>query len=105
MESSPYVDPTLALFTRTRAKTPRIGIALQAYLYRTAKDVEALIPLGSAIRIVKGAYLEPADVAFPKKTETTRTSSSCACGSWPPTRRRRAGCCTSRRTTSRSRIG
>lgn len=70
MESSPYVDPTLALFTRTRAKTPRIGIALQAYLYRTAKDVEALIPLGSAIRIVKGAYLEPADVAFPKKTET-----------------------------------
>ena len=70
MESSPYVDPTLALFTRTRAKTPRIGLALQAYLYRTAKDVEALIPLGSAIRIVKGAYLEPADVAFPKKTET-----------------------------------
>lgn len=70
MESSPYVDPTLALFTRTRAKTPRIGIALQAYLYRTAKDVEALIPLGSAIRIVKGAYLEPADVAFPKKADT-----------------------------------
>ena len=70
MESSPYVDPTLALFTRTRAKTPRIGIALQAYLYRTAQDVEALIPLGAAIRIVKGAYLEPADVAFPKKTET-----------------------------------
>jgi len=70
MEGSPYVDPTLALFTRTRAKTPRIGIALQAYLYRTAKDVEALIPLGSAIRLVKGAYLEPADVAFPKKADT-----------------------------------
>ena len=70
MESSPYVDPTLALFIRTRAKTPRIGIALQAYLYRTAKDVETLIPLGSAIRIVKGAYLEPADVAFPKKSDT-----------------------------------
>lgn len=70
MESSPYVDPTLSLFTRTRAKTPRIGIALQAYLYRTATDVEALVPLGSAIRIVKGAYLEPADVAFPKKSDT-----------------------------------
>ncbi len=70
MESSPYVDPTLALFTRTRARTPRIGIALQAYLYRTGKDVEALIPLGAAIRIVKGAYLEPPDVAFPKKTDT-----------------------------------
>ena len=70
MESSPYVDPTIALFTRTRAASPRIGIALQAYLHRTAKDMEALIPLGSAIRIVKGAYLEPADVAFPKKSDT-----------------------------------
>jgi proline dehydrogenase len=70
MEGSPYVDPTLALFRRTRAKSARIGIAIQAYLYRTEKDVESLIPLGSAIRIVKGAYLEPADVAFPKKADT-----------------------------------
>ena len=69
MESSPYVDPTLALFRRTRAKNARIGIALQAYLYRTEKDVESLIPLGAAIRIVKGAYLEPPDVAFPKKSD------------------------------------
>jgi len=69
MESSPYVDPTLELFRRTRAKTPRIGIALQAYLYRTEKDVESLIPLGSAIRIVKGAYLEPAEVAYPRKSD------------------------------------
>ena len=69
MESSPYVDPTIDLFRRTRAKTSRIGIALQAYLYRTEKDVESLIPLGSAIRIVKGAYLEPAEVAYPKKSE------------------------------------
>jgi proline dehydrogenase len=69
MESSPYVDPTLALFRRTRAKTARIGIALQAYLYRTEKDVESLIPLGAAIRIVKGAYLEPPEVAFPKKSD------------------------------------
>jgi proline dehydrogenase len=57
------------LFKRTRAQTSRIGIALQAYLYRTAKDVEELIPLGSAIRIVKGAYLEPPDIAFPKKAD------------------------------------
>jgi proline dehydrogenase len=69
MESSPYVDPTLELFRRTRAKTPRVGIALQAYLHRTAKDAEALVPLGAAIRIVKGAYLEPPDVAFPKKAD------------------------------------
>ena len=67
MESSPYVDPTLELYRRARNSTARVGIALQAYLYRTEKDVESLIPLGAAIRIVKGAYLEPPDVAFPKK--------------------------------------
>jgi len=69
MESSPYVDPTLALYRRARSRTSRVGIALQAYLYRTEKDVESLIPLGAAIRIVKGAYLEPPDVAFPKKSD------------------------------------
>jgi proline dehydrogenase len=69
MESSAYVDPTLDLFRRSRAKTSSIGLALQAYLYRTARDVETLIPLGSAIRIVKGAYLEPADVAYPRKAD------------------------------------
>ncbi len=69
MESSPYVDPTLDLYRYGRAKTVKIGIAIQAYLYRTENDVESLIPLGSAIRIVKGAYLEPADVAFPRKSD------------------------------------
>src|SRR5688572_31279707 len=69
MEYSRYVDPTLELYRRARAKSPRVGIALQAYLYRTAKDVESLIPLGPAIRIVKGAYLEPPDVAYPKKSD------------------------------------
>ena len=69
MESSPYVDPTLDLYRYARAKTPKIGIAIQAYLYRTGQDVESLIPLGSAIRIVKGAYLESPDVAFPKKSD------------------------------------
>lgn len=72
MESSPYVDPTLALYKRTRAKTSRIGIALQAYLYRTPKDLEDLIPLGPAVRIVKGAYLEPPDLAYPKKSDVDR---------------------------------
>jgi len=69
MEYSRYVDPTLELYRRARAKSPRVGIALQAYLYRTAKDVESLIPLGPAIRIVKGAYLEPAEIAYPKKAD------------------------------------
>jgi len=69
MESSPYVDPTLDLFRYARARTSRIGIAIQAYLFRTEKDVDSLVPLGSAIRIVKGAYLEPPNVAFPKKSD------------------------------------
>jgi proline dehydrogenase len=69
MEYSRYVDPTLDLYRRSRAKSARIGIALQAYLYRTAKDVESLLPLGPAVRIVKGAYLEPPDVAYPKKSD------------------------------------
>ena len=79
MESSPYVDPTLDLFTRTRARSRRIGIALQAYLYRTAKDVEALVPLGAAIRLVKGAYLEPASLAYPKKADVDENFYRLAC--------------------------
>src|SRR5437764_1186450 len=69
MESSPYVEPTLDLFQRTRARSPLVGVALQAYLYRTAQDIESLLPLGAAIRIVKGAYLEPPEIAYPKKAD------------------------------------
>jgi proline dehydrogenase len=69
MEGSPYVEPTLDLYRYGRSRTSRIGVAIQSYLYRTEKDVESLIPLGSAIRMVKGAYLEPPDVAFPRKAD------------------------------------
>jgi proline dehydrogenase len=79
MESSPYVDPTLDLFRRTRARSPRVGIAVQAYLYRTEKDVESLIPLGAAIRIVKGAYLEPPAIAFPKKADVDENFYKLSC--------------------------
>jgi len=79
MESSPYVDPTIDLFRRARALSPRVGIALQAYLYRTVKDIEDLLPLGSAIRLVKGAYLEPADVAFPQKADVDDNFFKLAC--------------------------
>jgi proline dehydrogenase len=79
MESSPYVDPTLDLFRRTRARSPRVGIALQAYLYRTAADVESLIPLGAAIRLVKGAYLEPPSIAYPKKADVDENFYTLAC--------------------------
>ena len=79
MESSPYVDPTLELFRRTRERSPLIGIALQAYLYRTAKDIESLLPLGSAIRLVKGAYLEPPSVAYPKKADVDENFYTLSC--------------------------
>jgi proline dehydrogenase len=79
MESSPYVDPTLDLFRRTRARSPLIGIALQAYLYRTKDDVESLVPLGSAIRLVKGAYLEPPSVAYPKKADVDANFYTLSC--------------------------
>ncbi len=69
MESSPYVDRTLDLFRRARARTSRVGVALQAYLNRTADDLDSLLPLGCAIRIVKGAYLEPPNVAYPNKAD------------------------------------
>jgi proline dehydrogenase len=67
MESSRYVDPTLALYREARERSPRVGVALQAYLYRTARDIGDLLPLGPAIRLVKGAYLEPPDIAYPRK--------------------------------------
>jgi len=79
MEGSAYVDPTLDLFRRSRARSARVGIALQAYLYRTAQDVETLVPLGSAIRLVKGAYLEPASIAFPKKADVDENFYTLAC--------------------------
>ena len=69
MESSPYVEGTITLFKRLRAKSDKVGIAIQAYLHRTPKDIEELVQLGSAIRLVKGAYLEPATVAMPKKSD------------------------------------
>jgi len=69
MESSPYVDTTLDLYRRLRQVYSNIGICLQSYLFRTADDLASLIPLGPAIRLVKGAYLEPADVAFPRKED------------------------------------
>jgi proline dehydrogenase len=79
MESSPYVDPTLELFRRARAQSPRVGVALQAYLYRTAQDIESLVPLGAAIRLVKGAYLEPPSVAYPKKADVDANFYTLAC--------------------------
>lgn len=72
MESSPYVDATLDLYRSLRRTHSNVGVCLQSYLYRTADDLASLLPLGPAIRLVKGAYLEPARVAFPRKEDVDR---------------------------------
>lgn len=69
MEATPYTDATLDVYRRARALFPNTGLCVQAYLYRTAADVESLIALGSGVRLVKGAYKEPPDKAFPKKSD------------------------------------
>ncbi len=72
MEQHTYVDVTLELYRRALAEFPNVGVCLQAYLYRTPKDLASIIPLGGAVRLVKGAYREPADVAYPKKADVDR---------------------------------
>jgi proline dehydrogenase len=67
MEQSPYVDVTLELYRRARHAFRNVGVCVQAYLYRTEKDVASLIEQGATVRLVKGAYNEPAEIAFPKK--------------------------------------
>jgi proline dehydrogenase len=73
MESSPYVDGTLALYRRLRERSARVGVAIQAYLFRTAGDVEELVEVGAAVRLVKGAYLEPASIAHPRKRDVDQS--------------------------------
>ena len=70
MEDSSYVDRTLDLFRQLRATYENIGVCLQAYLRRTAADLETLLPLNPAIRLVKGAYAEPPERAFAAKRDT-----------------------------------
>ncbi|MFO7894507.1 MAG: proline dehydrogenase family protein [Longimicrobiales bacterium] len=69
MEDSSYVDATLELVRAARAESPNVGVCLQAYLHRTPEDVAALMDPPTRIRLVKGAYNEPADVAIQKKKD------------------------------------
>ncbi len=68
MESSAYVDRTMAIFRTIREQHGGVGLCLQSALRRTPADIEALPP-GSIVRLVKGAYLEPPEVAFSKRRE------------------------------------
>lgn len=70
MEGSGYTEPTMALTEHLHAKHPgAVGTVLQAYLYRTKYDTERLLEQGIRIRLCKGAYKEPANLAFPQKAD------------------------------------
>lgn len=70
MEDSPTVDRTLQIYRVLRKEgLENIGLVIQSYLHRSREDMAALLAEGTRIRLVKGAYKEPANVAFPKKTD------------------------------------
>ncbi len=74
MEGSAYTQRTLDLFYRLRRDydPDTVGIVLQSYLYRTTGDVEQAIASGSRVRLVKGAYNEPPEIAYPQKAQVDR---------------------------------
>jgi proline dehydrogenase len=70
MEESQHVDATLRTYRRLReAGHENVGAVLQAYLFRSEDDLAALLPLAPNLRLVKGAYLEPPEVAYPRKSD------------------------------------
>ncbi len=70
MEDTPYIDATFDLYRRMRQRGfQNFGLVIQSYLYRSEDDVRRLLPEGVPIRLVKGAYKEPPDKAFPKKAD------------------------------------
>jgi proline dehydrogenase len=70
MEESAHVDATLRIYRRLReAGRENVGTVLQSYLFRSEDDLAALLPLAPNLRIVKGAYLEPAEIAYPQKRD------------------------------------
>ncbi|HEV8622268.1 MAG TPA: proline dehydrogenase family protein [Actinomycetota bacterium] len=76
MESSAYVDRTLAIFRDLRARHDRIGLCLQCSLRRTEADIR-ILPTGSIIRLVKGAYLEPPEIALSSRREVDAAFARC----------------------------
>ena len=69
MEGSAYTQRTIDLVKRVRSRNPAVGTVIQSCLYRSEKDVGELLACGCRIRLVKGAYKEPEDLAFPRKAD------------------------------------
>jgi proline dehydrogenase len=72
MESSAYAETTFRIVERVAAEFPVMRLAIQVYLYRTPKDIERFNKLGISVRLCKGAYLEPPEIAIPDKSDVDR---------------------------------
>ena len=73
MEQYTYLERTLTIYRRLLGEFANVGVCLQAYLYRTRDDLTSLLPLGGGIRLVKGAYREPANIAYPNKRDVDKS--------------------------------
>src|ERR1051326_8056650 len=73
MEGGAYTERTLKMVARLRQDDEEVGTVIQSYLYRTPKDVEALITSKTRVRLVKGAYKEPPEIAYPRKADVDRS--------------------------------
>ncbi|MCX6630962.1 MAG: proline dehydrogenase family protein [Candidatus Solibacter sp.] len=73
MESSGYTDGTLELVYTLHARHGAVGVVIQSYLYRSQADIDKLCAAKIRVRLCKGAYLEPAAVAFPRKSDVDRS--------------------------------
>ena len=71
MEDSPYTEVTISIFQKLRREgfTDHVGIVIQSYLYRSAQDIHQLMEDDAPVRLCKGAYMEPTEIAFPKKAD------------------------------------
>ena len=72
MEGSPYTESTLRIFKSLRSQYENVGIVIQAYLFRSEKDIQDVIGLGGRIRLCKGAYKEPPEISFKEKRDTDK---------------------------------
>jgi len=73
MEGSAYTQKTIEFYKKIRSEYDNVGLCLQAYLYSIEKDVDDLLKLNPHIRLVKGAYKEPHEIAFPKKNDVDQS--------------------------------
>src|SRR5260370_25299011 len=72
MEGSDYTEQTVDIALRLHKQFEYVGTVIQSYLYRSKKDIEQLIAQGVRVRLVKGAYKEPKEIAFQQKSEVDR---------------------------------